>query len=68
MGFIRVQVVHRFSNNDTAAPRKKSHFILSVGSDFHMVDDFSSSPRLTYAYVYIAIKSEDAAAEVRKLD
>ena len=36
-----VQVVHPYSSFDTTAAWKKLHFILSVRSDFHMIDSLS---------------------------
>ena len=37
MSFISVQMLHRYCSIDTAAAWKKSRFILSAGSDFHMI-------------------------------
>ena len=39
--FVSVQVVHPYSSIDTTAARKKLRFILSVRSDFHMIDSLS---------------------------
>ena len=36
-----VQVVHLYSSIDTTTAWKKLHFILSVGSDFYMIDSLS---------------------------
>ena len=36
-----VVVVHPYSSIDTTAAWKKLHFILSVRSDFHMIDSLS---------------------------
>ena len=38
MRFVSVNVVHPYSSIDTAAAWKKSFFILSDRSDFHMID------------------------------
>ena len=40
MHFVRIHVVHPYSNIDTVAGWKKSHSILSDRSDFHMIDNF----------------------------
>ena len=39
--FVSVQVVHPYSSIDTTAAWKKLHFILSVRSDFHMINSLS---------------------------
>ena len=39
--FVSVQVVHPYSSIDTTASWKKLRFILSVRSDFHMIDSLS---------------------------
>ena len=39
--YVSVQVVHPFSRIDTAAAWKKLRFILSIRSDFHMIDSLS---------------------------
>ena len=39
--FVRVQVVQPFSSADTATAWKNSHFILSEGSDFDIIDNLS---------------------------
>ena len=39
--FVSVQVVHPYSSIDTTAAWKKQHFILSVRSDFHMIESLS---------------------------
>ena len=39
--FVSVQVVHPYSSIDTTAAWKKLRFILSVRSDFHMIDSLS---------------------------
>ena len=39
--FVSVQVVHPYSSIDTSTARKKLRFILSVWSDFHMIDSLS---------------------------
>ena len=39
--FLRVQVVHSDSSINTASTWKKSRFILSDRSDFHMIDSLS---------------------------
>ena len=39
--FVSVQVMHVYSNIDTIAAWKKLRFILSVRSDFHMIDRLS---------------------------
>ena len=39
MYFVRVKVVHPYSNTDTATVWKKSYFILSERPDFHMFDN-----------------------------
>ena len=39
--FVSVQVVHPYSSIDTTAAWKKLRFILSVRSDFHMIDCLS---------------------------
>ena len=38
---VSVQVVHPYSSIDTTAAWKKLRFILSVRSDFHMIDSLS---------------------------
>ena len=38
---VSVQVVHSYSSIDTAAAWKKLRFILSVRSDFHMIESLS---------------------------
>ena len=38
---VSVQVVHPYNSIDTTAVWKKLHFILSVRSDFHMIDSLS---------------------------
>ena len=38
---VRVYVEHLYSSTDTAITWKKSGFILSDGSDFHMIDNLS---------------------------
>ena len=38
---VTVQVMHPYSSIDTTTAWKKLHFILSVGSDFHMIDSLS---------------------------
>ena len=45
-----VQVVHPYSSIDTTAAWKKLRFILSVRSDFHVIDSLS-----IYIYIYIYI-------------
>ena len=37
--FVSVYTVHRYSCIDTATAKKKSHFILSDRSDFHIIDN-----------------------------
>ena len=39
--FVSVQVVHHYGSIDTTAAWKKLRFILSVRSDFHMIDNLS---------------------------
>ena len=39
--FVRIQLVHPYSSIDTATAWKKSYFILSGRSDFHMIDNLS---------------------------
>ena len=39
--FIRVLVVHPYGRTDAATTRKKSRFILSESSNFHMIDKLS---------------------------
>ena len=39
--FVSVQVVHPYSSIDTTAAWKKLRFILSLRSDFHMIDSLS---------------------------
>ena len=46
--FVSVQVVHPYSIIDTTAAWKKLRFILSVRSDFHMIDSLSIA---THAFV-----------------
>ena len=46
--FVSVQVVHPYSRIDTTAAWKKLRFILSVRSDFHMINSLSIA---VYAFV-----------------
>ena len=39
--FLSIVIVHPYSSIDTTAAWKKLHFILSVRSDFHMIDSLS---------------------------
>ena len=39
--FVSIHVVHPYSSIDTTAAWKKLHFILSVRSDFHMINSLS---------------------------
>ena len=41
MRFVSINVVHPYSNIDTATTWKKSHFIISDRLDFHMIDILS---------------------------
>ena len=68
--FVSVQVVHPYSGIDTTAVWKKRRFILSVRSDFHMIDSlsiavpafvsrvsmsFSVDKIYIYIYIYMAV-------------
>ena len=41
MHFVNIHEVHPYSSTDTAIAWKKSHFILSEKSDFHITDNLS---------------------------
>ena len=54
--FVSVQVVHPYSSIDTTAAWKKLHFILSVRSDFHMIDSLSIA-----VHVFVSRVSTDSS-------
>ena len=41
IGLVSVHVEHQYGSIDTTAAWKKLHFVLSVRSDFHMIDSLS---------------------------
>ena len=63
MRFTSVYMVHRYSSMDTATSWKKSRFILSDRSDFHLTH--SSSHCLVYADIIFG--KGDVAVEVCEL-
>ena len=58
MCFASVNVVHPYSSMDTATTWKKSRFILSMRSDFHMIDNLSIAV-LTFARCMLTSLSLD---------
>ena len=51
--FVSVHVVHPYSSIDVTAAWKKLCFILSVRSDFHIIDSLSIDYIYIYIYIYI---------------
>ena len=45
MNSISVHVVHPYISADIATAQKKSYFILSMGLDFHLIDNLSKMSR-----------------------
>ena len=57
--FASVQVVHPYSSIDTTAALKKLRFILSVRSDFHMIDSLSIAVHAFVSRVSMSFSVDD---------
>ena len=60
------QVVHPYSSIDTTAGWKKLRFILSVRSDFHMIDSLSIAIHAFVSRVSISLVGEEARRQLHK--
>ena len=59
MRFVSVHVVHPYGSIDTIAARKKSHFILSDRSDFHMIDNRSIAVHTFARRILISLSADE---------
>ena len=57
--FVSVQVVHPYSSIETTAVWKKLRFILSVRSDFHMIDSSSIAVHSFVSHVSMSFSVDD---------
>ena len=57
--FVSVQVVHPYSSIDTTAAWKKLRFILSVKSDFHMIDSLSIAVHIFVSRVSMSFSIDE---------
>ena len=65
---VSIQVVHPCSIIDTTAAWKKLRFILSVRSDFHMIDSLTIAVHAFFSHVSVSFSVfEDTASEVGEL-
>ena len=56
---VSVQVVHPYSSIDTTAASMKLRFILSVRSDFHMIDSLSIAVRVFVSRVSMSFSVDE---------
>ena len=59
IGFVSVHVVHPYSSIDTTAVWKKLCFILSVSSDFHMIDNLSIAIHAFASHVLMSFSVDE---------
>ena len=57
--YVSVQVVHPYSSIDTTAAWKKLRIILSVRSDFHMIDSLSIAVHAFVSRVSISFSVDE---------
>ena len=65
--FVSVYVMHPYYSIDTDAAWKKSRFILSYRSEFHMINSQSIAVHVFTRFILTSLSVDDAADVVREI-